>query len=264
MSMLRRSAERDTPLLRRNRQFPNKFHIPAFAFRSPSVYIGRSGPEPGDRPHPTDENSNRSTTMKTRPFVLLSLSLLFSLCPSAFPLDDSGENAALAAAFRKAPDRQNFLTELWVKQPVQEAYGEKLYALFLAQKTLEEKARFLQEFQTAKKWFSVPDPLYIGRQLLCLKTAEALAQNPDSPELRFSLALLLNNNETVVSDTRLGHLGKAPGTCARKSADRPGTRLGPDSDRRLQPGGNTACALSGNRRVCNGTEHACGTPTDQR
>ena len=147
--------------------------------------------------------------MKTRPFVLLSLSLLFSLCPSAFPLDDSGENAALAAAFRKAPDRQSFLTELWVKQPVQEAYGEKLYALFLAQKTLEEKARFLQEFQTAKKWLSVPDPLYIGRRLLCLKTAEALDQNPDSPDLRLSLALLLNNNETVVSDTRLGHLGKA-------------------------------------------------------
>lgn len=134
---------------------------------------------------------------------------LFTLTPGAFPQEFSGDGTVLAEAFRKAEDKERFLTELWGKQPVQEAYGEKLYALFLAQKTLEEKARFLQEFQTAKKWFSVPDPLYIGRQLLCLKTAEALDRNPDSPELRFSLALLLNNNETVVSDTRLGHLGKA-------------------------------------------------------
>ena len=88
--------------------------------------------------------------MNGRRLPVVFLFFLCSISPAAVPPGKTGENAALAAAFRNTEDKTRFLAGLLEKQPSPEAYGEKLCALFWEQKTLEDKARFLDGFRMSR------------------------------------------------------------------------------------------------------------------
>ena len=146
--------------------------------------------------------------MNGRRLPVVFLFFLCSISPAAVPPGKTGENATLAAAFRNTEDKPRFLAGLLEKQPSPEAYGEKLCALFWEQKTLEDKARFLDGFRMSRT-YSASSPYYPGRPYLRFMLAGALAKNPDSADLHFSLALLLRPHESVMGLDRLGHLKKA-------------------------------------------------------